>query len=401
MAVFSDWLNKNLFCFLIIHQRYILPQRSQELDKAHRIYIISGERSGDLHASNLVIALKSGHPNLIFRGMGGRYSQEAGVELAVDYSEIAVMGFLEVVLGFRKVLKYLNIVKRDITAFRPDAVILVDYGGFNLKIAAFAKKLGIVVHYYIPPKVWAWNQKRALKLKSTTDHIYSILPFEPEFFRKFDLEVNYVGNPLLDEIKKFTPHDFFFQKNELGYQPIIALLPGSRVQEVHAMLGRMIRLVPEFPNAQFIIAGVDSLDDSIYNPARKAGLKVVYNQTYDLLHHAIAAVVTSGTATLETALFRVPQIVVYQTSPVTYFIARRLIRIRFISLVNLIADREVVKEMIQDDFNVDNLSRELKALLSDRVYKGEILQGYDLIQERLGTESASRNTAELIAGTLR
>lgn len=367
----------------------------------YKIYLISGERSGDLHASNLVTSMRKLNPELTFRGMGGSYSQDAGVDLAVDYSEVALMGFLEVLLGFRKVLKYLRLVKRDILQFKPDAIILVDYGGFNMKIAAFAKKINIPVHYYIPPKVWAWNQDRALKLKASTDHIYSILPFETDFFRKFDLEVQYVGNPILDEIRKFKQHEFFFQKNELSYQPIIALLPGSRKQEINSMLDRMIKLVIEFPNAQFVIAGVDSLEESFYDPARKAGIKVVFNQTYDLLSHAMAAVVTSGTATLETAFFRVPQIVVYRTSSLSYAIAKNLIKVPYISLVNLIAEKEVVKELIQDDFSVLKLKAELMKILTNVVYKGHMLQGYDLIAEKLGEGSASDKTAELILESLK
>ncbi len=366
-----------------------------------KIYIISGERSGDLHASNLVLVIQKLEPNVQFRGMGGNYSKEAGVDLAVDYSAVAVMGFLEVVLGFRKVLKYLNLVKKDLLAYQPDALILVDYGGFNMKIAAFAKENNIPVHYYIPPKVWAWNQKRALKLKKFTDQIYSILPFEPEFFEKFDMKVNFVGNPLLDEIRKFKPHDFFFQKNEISYQPIVALLPGSRKQEIKAMLDRMVSLVKEFPNAQFVIAGVDSLPESAYLGAKNAGIKVVFNQTYDLLSHATAAVVTSGTATLETALFRVPQVVVYRTSAISYRIAKNLIRVPFISLVNLIAGKEVVKELIQNDFSIENLKIELNRIFSNVVYKGQMLQGYDLIQERIGKGSASDTTAELILQSLK
>lgn len=311
------------------------------------------------------------------------------------------MGFLEVVLGFRKVLKYLNLVKKDLFAYQPDALILVDYGGFNMKIAAFAKANGIPVHYYIPPKVWAWNQKRALKLKATTDQIYSILPFEPEFFEKFSMQIHYVGNPLLDEIRKFKPHDFFFQKNELSYQPIVALLPGSRKQEINGMLDRMVSLVKEFPNAQFVIAGVGSLPLSAYDPARTAGIKVVIDQTYDLLSHASVAVVASGTATLETALFRVPQIVVYRTSAISYRIAKNLIRVPYISLVNLIAGKEVVKELIQDDFSIENLKNELNRIFSNVVYKGEMLQGYDLIQERIGEGSASEAAARLILNSLK
>jgi lipid-A-disaccharide synthase len=366
-----------------------------------KFYIISGERSGDLHASNLVLAIQKLNPNVQFRGMGGSYSKKSGVDLAVDYSEVAVMGFLEVVLGFRKVLKYLNLVKKDLLQYQPDALILVDYGGFNMKIAAIAKANSIPVHYYIPPKVWAWNQKRALKLKVTTDQIYSILPFETEFFEKFDMKVHYVGNPLLDEIRKFKPHDFFFQKNEISYQPIVALLPGSRKQEIQAMLDRMVSLVKEFPNTQFVIAGVDSLPESNYQGAKKAGIKVVYNQTYDLLSHATAAVVTSGTATLETALFRVPQVVVYRTSAISYWIAKNLIRVPYISLVNLIAGKEVVKELIQDDFSIENLKNELNRIFSNVVYMGEMLQGYGLIQERIGEGSASDTTAELILESLK
>jgi len=361
-----------------------------------KLYIISGERSGDIHASNLVRAMHQLDSTIQFRGMGGTYSQEAGVDLAVNYSEVALMGFLEVVLGFRKVLKYLKIVKDDLNTFQPDALILVDYGGFNMKIAAFAKEKGIPVHYYIPPKVWAWNQKRALKLKAITDQIYSILPFEPDFFRRFEMDVEYVGNPLFDEIKKFTPHEFFFQKNELSYAPIIALLPGSRKQEISAMLQEMVNLLSIFPNAQWVVAGVDSLDSKLYEPARKAGIKVIFNQTYDLLSHATAAVVTSGTATLETALFRVPQVVVYRTSPVSYAIGKKLIRVPFISLVNLIAEREVVKELIQDEFSAKNIQAELQKILSNPVFKGQMLQGYDEILEKLGEKSASETVAKNI-----
>ncbi len=366
-----------------------------------KIYIICGERSGDLHASNLVGSIKANAPSAQFRGMGGELSAKAGVDLFVDYSEVAVMGFLEVLFGFRKVLKYLSKVKQDIQTYKPDLIVLVDYGGFNMKIARFATDLGIPVHYYIPPKVWAWNQQRALKLKEITTRIYSILPFEPDFFKKFDMEVEYVGNPLLDEIKSFTPHEFFLQKNELNFDPIVALLPGSRKQEVSKMLSRMIHVSREFSNIQFIVAGVNSLDSGIYDEARKAGIKVVFDQTYDLLHHSIAAVVTSGTATLETAIFRVPQVVVYHTSPVSYAIAKRLIRVDFISLVNLIANEEVVKELIQDDFSVQSLKAELNRILTNQVYKGQMLQGYDKILELLGSESASDTTADRILDSLK
>ena len=365
-----------------------------------KIYIISGERSGDMHAGNLVLALKGHDSKLQFRGMGGSYSKDAGVHLALDYALVSVMGFLEVVFGFRKVLKALALVKKDLIAFRPDALILVDFGGFNMKIAAFAKEHGIPVHYYIPPKVWAWNQKRALTLKAITDQVYSILPFEPAFFEKFGMQVAYVGNPLLDEIKKFKAHDFFYQKNDLSYRPIIALLPGSRTQEVKGMLAKMIALVKEFPHAQFVVAGVDSLPAAVYELALAQGIQVIYNQTYDLLSHATAAVVTSGTATLETALFNVPQLVVYKTSWLSYQIGKRLIRVPYISLPNLIADKQVVRELIQEDFSSGNLRQELGRLLSDAVYRQELQAGYALIRERIGEDQASEQVARLILESL-
>ncbi|MBS9524855.1 lipid-A-disaccharide synthase [Litoribacter alkaliphilus] len=361
-----------------------------------RYYLIAGERSGDLHAANLIHEIKKLDPASEFRGMAGDYAAREGVELSAHYKEMALMGFVEVVLGFRKVFKYLNLIKKDLLEFKPDALILVDFGGFNMRIAKFAKENNILVHYYIPPKVWAWNQKRALKLKKYTDRIYTILPFEQEFFSKFDMSVHYVGNPLFDEIKKFKPHDFFHQKNQLNYQPIIALLPGSRKQEVTNMLSTMMGVIPKFPNAQFVIAGVKNLDGGVYQPALDLGVKIVFDQTYDLLHHATAAVVTSGTATLETALFRVPQVVVYKTSNISYAIAKRLIKVPYISLVNLIAEKEVVKELIQGDMNVDQVSNELNAILASIPRKAEILDGYTLVKDRIGGRNASEETARLI-----
>lgn len=365
-----------------------------------RYYLISGERSGDLHASNLIKSLQKLDAQAQFRGMGGDYSKEAGMELSVHYQEVAVMGFVEVLLGFRKVLKYLSKVQKDLLAYRPDVLILVDYGGFNMKMAAFAKKNDIQVHYYIPPKVWAWNQKRALKIKALTDRVYCILPFEPAFFEKFGVDAHYVGNPLLDEISQFTPHPFFHQKNELSYSPIIALLPGSRKQELLHMMQVMVHLVKNFPNAQFVVAGVSNLEKELYAPAVAAGIKVVYDQTYDLLQHATAAVVTSGTATLETALFRVPQVVVYRTSSISYAIAKRLIRVPFISLVNLIAEEKVVTELIQSAYNLKQLSQELNLILANIQHKAHILQGYDLVKERIGDQSASDTAAAMIVETV-
>jgi len=303
-----------------------------------------------MHAGNLVHALKSLDSKLQFRGMGGQYSKDSGVDLALDYASVSVMGFVEVVFGFRKVLKALALIKKDLLAYQAEA--------------------------------------------------HTILPFEPTFFAKFDMQVQYVGNPLLDEIKKFSPHDFFYQKNEFSYQPIVALLPGSRAQEVKAMLAKMIALVPDFPQVQFVVAGVDSLPAATYALALSKGIQVIYNQTYDLLSHAAAAVVTSGTATLETALFNVPQLVVYKTSWISYQIGKRLIRVPYISLPNLIADKQVVRELIQEDFSSGNLRQELGRLLSDATYRQELQAGYALIRERIGEQQASERVAHLILESL-
>jgi lipid-A-disaccharide synthase len=361
-----------------------------------KYYLISGERSGDLHASNLIHAIHRLDSDAIFRGMGGGYSQDAGLDLCVHYEDVALMGFLEVALGFRKVLKYLTLVKKDILKFQPDVLILVDYGGFNMKIAAFAKAHHIKVHYYIPPKIWAWNQGRAKKLQRISDAVYCILPFEESFFRSFGIEAYYVGNPLLDEIAKFQPHPFFLQKNQLSFKPIIALLPGSRKQEIKSMLGMMVDVSKKFPNAQFVIAGVSNLNPDLYAPAVRAGIRLIVDQTYDLLKHSIAAVVTSGTATLETALFRVPQVVVYRTSSLSYHIGKRLIKVPFISLVNLIGGDKIVTELIQTDYAVPRLTEELNLLLSDVATKAKIYEGYDVVKEKIGQKSASDCTASMI-----
>lgn len=361
-----------------------------------KYYLISGERSGDLHASNLIRSILKLDRSASFRGMGGDLSKDAGLDLCVHYEDVALMGFLEVVLGFRKVLRYLAIIKKDILEFKPDVLILIDYGGFNMKIASFAKSQQLKVHYYIPPKIWAWNQGRAKTLKLVSDAVYCILPFEEAFFRGFGIEAHYVGNPLLDEIAKFEPHPFFFQKNQLSFKPIVALLPGSRKQEVKAMLGLMVEVAKKFPNAQFVIAGVSNLSPDLYAPAVRAGIRLIVDQTYDLLKHSIAAIVTSGTATLETALFRVPQVVVYRTSPVSYHIGKYLIKVPFISLVNLIGEERIVTELIQNDYSVAKLIDELQLLLADDLTKARIYDGYTLVKEKIGEQSASDSTAAMI-----
>lgn len=365
-----------------------------------KYYIIAGERSGDLHASNLLLALKKKDPDAQFRGMGGDYMEEAGCTLFAHYKEMALMGFVEVLMHFRRVFRYLAGVKKDMLEFQPDALILVDFAGFNMKMATFATKKNIKVHYYISPKVWAWNQKRAYGIKKNVDKLYTILPFEPEFFRKFDWEVDYVGNPLLDEIHKFKPDQGFLRRYNLGSKPLIALLPGSRKQEVDKMLATMIALKDNFQDVDWVIAGVRNLPSAIYAVAKEVGIQVVYDSTYDILLNAKAAVVTSGTATLETALFNIPQVVVYKTSKISYAIGMQLIKVEFASLVNLIVDREVVKELIQGDYEAAAVERELRNILSDGPKREEVLEGYLELRKLLGNKKASQETARLIVESI-
>lgn len=361
-----------------------------------KYYIIAGERSGDLHASNLLFALKKRDPDARFRGMGGAYMEEAGCVLFAHYKEMALMGFVEVVMNFRRVFHYLNIIKKDLIAFNPDVLILVDFGGFNMKMASYATKRGIKVHYYIAPKVWAWNQKRAYRLKNNVDRLYTILPFEPEFFKKFDWKVDYVGNPLQDEIHKFKADGNFLKEYNLGNRPLIALLPGSRKQEVDKMLTTMLALKSNFEKADWVIAGVRNLPSETYQAAINAGIHVIYEKTYDLLTNARAAVVTSGTATLETALFNVPQVVVYKTSTISYAIAKSLIKVPYISLVNLIVGKEVVRELIQGMYVTKSVQEELNAVLAEGIPRERVLEGYAELKRLLGNKKASQETARLI-----
>lgn len=360
-------------------------------------YLISGEASGDLHGANLMKAIKQTDPQAKFRFLGGDLMLAEGGDIVKHYSDMAFMGFVEVVMNLRTVLRNIKMVKQDLLKNRPDALVLIDFPGFNLKIAEFAKKNGIKVFYYISPKVWAWNQKRVLKIKKVVDHLYCILPFEVEFFRSWGMEVDYVGNPLLDEIASSTPNENFRSQNGLSDQKIVALLPGSRRQEVSSILNDMLEVVEQFPNYQFVIAGAPTFKQEYYDKLMGSQkLKVVFGQTYDLLRNAEAAIVTSGTATLETALFHVPEIVVYKGNKISIAIARLVIKIRFISLVNLIMDREVVKELIQEDCNPTKIMKELNALLHDKSYRSKMLKDYQELSDKMGEPGASKRTAELI-----
>jgi len=365
-------------------------------------YLISGEASGDLHGANLMKAIKETDPQANFRFLGGDLMQAEGGHLVKHYSEMAFMGFVEVVMNLRTVLRNIKMVKQDLIKNRPDALVLIDFPGFNLKIAEFAKENGIKVFYYISPKVWAWNQKRVLKIKKVVDHLYCILPFEVEFYRSWGMEVDYVGNPLLDAIASSEPNENFRSQNDLNEKKIVALLPGSRRQEVSSILKDMLEVAEQFPDYEFVIAGAPTFTQAYYDalmPGQK--LKVVFGQTYDLLRNSEAAIVTSGTATLETALFHVPQIVVYKGNKISIAIARLVIKIRFISLVNLIMDKLVVKELIQEDCNPIQIMKELNALLRDKPYRSSMLKDYEELSDKMGEPGASKRTAELILKELR
>ena len=370
-------------------------------------YIISGEASGDLHGSNLIKELKKKDKEADIRCWGGDLMASQGAKLVKHYRDLAFMGFAEVLLNLRTILANIKYCKKDIKTFNPDVLILIDYPGFNMRIAEYAKELGIKVHYYISPQIWAWKENRGFKLKRTVDKMFVILPFEKEFYRKFDMEVEYVGHPLLDAIENRvkTEDEKLILREELGLgtKKIIALLPGSRLQEVNKMLPIMLTQARNFKDFEFVLAAAPSLDDSIFKSYLKdyPNFSVVKNRTYDLLQLSYAALVTSGTATLETALFKVPEVVCYKGSFISYQIAKRIISIKYISLVNLIMDREVVKELIQGDLNNKLLRKELGKLLEDKSKREEMMDNFNLLIKELGGGGASEKTASLIIEDLK
>lgn len=370
-----------------------------------KYYIIAGEASGDLHGSNLIKALRAEDPKAIIRCWGGDLMEKAGGTLVVHYKELAFMGFSEVVGNLRKIFKNIAFCKEDIAGFQPDVVIFIDFSGFNLRIASWAKQHGYRTNYYISPQVWASRAGRIQKIKASIDAMYVILPFEKQFYEeKHNFPVHFVGHPLLDAIdsQPYIEASEFRKKHGLDpKKKIIALLPGSRKQEVEKMLSIMLSARTAFPEYQFVIAGAPSLDESFYSPFLKnAQIHYVTNQTYALLKCAYAALVTSGTATLETALFKVPQVVCYKGSWISYQIAKRIITLKYISLVNLIMDREVVKELIQNDLTTEALSRELKEILSGPK-RDAIAKDYDILEKKLGGPGASENAAKKIVGSLK
>lgn len=364
-----------------------------------KYYIIAGEASGDLHGANLMKELYKQDPLAEIRFWGGDLMEQAGGTLVKHYRDLAFMGFAEVVQNLKTILNNIKFCKQDITAFNPDVLIFIDYPGFNMRIAEWAKKGGYKTHYYISPQIWAWKESRIKAIKRDVDHMYIILPFEKDFYEnKHNFKVEFVGHPLIDAIQNRTTTDeaTFRKEYSLDERPVIALLPGSRKQEISKMLSGMLSVVNDFPDYQFVIAGAPSQEYSFYQQfLGSSNVKFISNRTYDLLSIAHAALVTSGTATLETALFKVPEVVCYKGNWISYQIAKRIITLKYISLVNLILDKEIVKELIQDEFNTKNIRAELLKILTPE-YRANLLKQYDLLEEKLGGFGASQKTANLI-----
>jgi lipid-A-disaccharide synthase len=371
-----------------------------------KYYIIAGEASGDLHASSLMKAIHQLDVSASFRCWGGDLMKAQGAELVKHYRDLAFMGFLEVAMNIRTIVGNIKFCREDILSYKPDALILVDYPGFNLRIAEFAHNAGLKVFYYISPQVWAWKKSRVLKIKKFVDRMFVILPFEKDFYARYDCDVDFVGHPLLDMIQNLpiNSENDFRSQHGLSDKPVIALLPGSRKQEISIMLPRMLSVVPKFPEYQFVVAGAPSVEKGYY--ARLIGdsnAGLISDATHALLQNSYAALVTSGTATLETALFNVPEVVCYKGSFISYQIAKRVIDqsiIKFISLVNLIMDKEVVKELIQNELNSPHLIQELKKITDEKSFREQMLKDFSNLKERLGGPGASEKTARLIMNYL-
>ena len=365
-----------------------------------KYYIIAGEASGDLHASNMMKEIIKQDPKADFRFWGGDLMQAVGGKMVKHYKDLAFMGFAEVLMNIRTIFKNITLCKEDIANYQPDKIIFIDYPGFNFRIMKWAKSLGYETHYYISPQIWAWKEGRIKAIKRDVDYMYVILPFEKAFYEdKHNYKVAFVGHPLLDAIadRNLVDEKAFRSTHQLSNKPIIALLPGSRKQEITKMLSVMLSVIKNFPDYQFVIAGAPSQDKTFYDTfTQQEQVSFVSNKTYDLLSLSHAAVVTSGTATLETALFKVPEVVCYKGSWLSYQIGKRLVKhIKYISLVNLIMDKLVVTELIQDDFNTKRLTDELSKILTDDQREKLFLDYYNLEQE-LGGQGASKKVAELI-----
>ncbi|ULQ58216.1 lipid-A-disaccharide synthase [Flavihumibacter rivuli] len=365
-----------------------------------KYYIIAGEASGDLHGSNLIKELRQRDPAADIRCWGGDLMEAAGGKLVKHYRDLAFMGFVEVVANLRTILRNIDFCKADILSFQPDVIIYIDYPGFNLRIAKWARSKGFRNIYYISPQIWAWKENRVHTIKASVDRMLVILPFEKDFYQKWDYPVDYVGHPLAKVI-----NDHIVQHPEIRKDSkTIALLPGSRKQEILKKLPVMLGVAAAFPDHQFVVAKAPGQEDDFYAPMLAAypNVSSVRNDTYNLLMKADAALVTSGTATLETALFGVPEVVCYKGNKISYLIARKLIKVKYISLVNLIMDKMIVKEMIQDDMTTANLVTELKEILENDQYRSEMIRNFNVLREKLSAGgNASAKAADLVMEELK
>lgn len=360
-----------------------------------KYYIIAGEASGDLHGSNLMSELLQIDPHAEFRIFGGdRMAAHPKTTLVKHISEMSFMGFVEVAMNLRAISKNMNDCKIDIEQYQPDLVVLVDFPGFNLRIAKFAKSIGLKTAYYISPKVWAWNKKRVFKIKKYIDKLYTILPFETEFFKQFDYEVEYVGNPLKDAISAYSYDENFRSNHQLDDRPILAILPGSRKMELDKILPNMLLSAKDFTKYQIVIAGASNLPIEYYQKFDTNGFKMIFGKTYDILANAELAMVTSGTATLETALFRVPQVVCYRANALSVKIARMLVDIKYISLVNLIMDDKVVTELIQEDCTPEQITKEVSKIEKGNSDRDIMLSKYEVLLKKVGDPGASARAAK-------
>ena len=375
-----------------------------------KYYLIVGEASGDLHASNLMKAIKSVDSSAEFRFFGGDLMSAVGGECVKHYRELAYMGFIPVLLHLRTIFSNMSLCKRDIVAWNPDVLILVDYPGFNLSIAEYIhKNTDIPVYYYISPKIWAWKEYRIKNIKRDVDELFSILPFEIDFFeKKHDYRINYIGNPCVDAVDAFLRNaseerGAFIERNGLADKPIVALLAGSRKQEIKANLPMMLEAVKHYPGYQPVIAGAPGIDKEFYKPYLDAGARIVFGETYNILNNAHAALVTSGTATLETGIFRVPQVVCYATPMARLYswLKKRFLKVKFVSLVNLVAGREVVRELVAADMTIDNIKSELAKILADGEERAAMLKEYDRMLEILGEAGASERAAGKMVALLK
>jgi len=362
-----------------------------------KYYIIAGEASGDLHASNLIKYLKKKDEQAEIRAWGGKLMEDQGATIIKHYRDLAFMGFIEVLMNLRTIMSNISFCKKDIQQFQPDTIILVDYPGFNLRIAKWAHEQGFKIIYYISPQVWAWKKNRVHKIKKYVDEMMVILPFEEDFYAQYDYPVSYVGHPLLDALPEANEEAVEIRKKlGLDERPVIAILPGSRKQEVKKMLKIMLTQIQHFPDYHFVIAGAPSLEESFYKEIiGNKDIQLVHNQTHKLLQISHAALVTSGTATLETALIGIPEVVCYKGSKISFEIAKRIVDIKFISLVNLIMDREVVKELIQQELNEKMLKAELFKILEGSE-REKMLQSFAELKEKLGDGGASERAAEIV-----